>query len=154
MNAVVVYRPPAARVEPEPGAGPQVEPITDAQAERVLRALAEGAPTLRKACAGEGMPRPWQVLALAQVDAAFADKLELATVMGTDAVHDAMVELEQDVIRPGGVHPQRANVALGSLRWRLERLNRKRWGAKVEVEHKGASFSLTINDQPKPKDES
>lgn len=151
MNAVVVYREPTARVEPE-AAEPAIEPITDAQAERVLRALAEGAPTLRRACRGEGMPRPWQVLALAEVDAEFARKLELATEMGTDAVHDEIVTIEDQTVR-GLVHPSAANAALNSKRWRLERLHRKRWGAKVEVEHKGASFSLTIHDQPKPKGE-
>lgn len=151
MNALVVYHEPAERIEPEPEDRPGVEPITDAQAERVLRALAEGAPTLRKACSGEGMPRPWQVLALAQVDVEFADKLELATIMGTEAVHERMVEIEESVLQPTGVHPQRANVALGSLRWRLERLNRKRWGQKVEVDAK-VDATVTVVIERKTRD--
>lgn len=129
------------RLEPEPDAPPP--PITDDQAERVLRALAEGAPTLRKACAGEGMPRPWQVLALAHCDDEFARKLQLATEMGTDALHDTMVDVEDRVLR-GRVHPVAANVALGNMRWRLQRLNRRRWGEKVEVEAK-VDATLTVN---------
>jgi hypothetical protein len=147
MNAIVVYREPAARVDAqadEPGSTPP--PITDDQLDRVLTMIAEGAPTLRKACDFPGAPRPYQVLAAAEADAEIARKLELATVFGAEALHDKMVEIEDSVLRAGGVHPQRANVALGSLRWRAERLNRRKWGAKLEVDAKvDATITVVID---------
>jgi hypothetical protein len=101
--------------------------------DRVLANLAEGAPTLTYDCKFDGAPRPWQVLAKAKADPEFDARLQDALIAGGDNVHTEMVAIEDGVVR-GLVHPSAAAAALSSKRWRLERIDRKRWGAKVEVD--------------------
>lgn len=109
--------------------------------DRVIENLAEGAPTLRRACGFPGLPRPWQVLARAEADPEFAERLARATAAGADAVHDEIVQIETGVLR-GKCHPAAASAALASKRWRLQRLDRKRWGEKVEID---AKVDATVN---------
>lgn len=101
--------------------------------DRVLANLAEGSPTLTRACSFEGSPRPWQVLARVKVDPEFAGRYEDATIAGADTVHTEICAIEYGVVK-GRVHPSAATAALNSKRWRLERLDRKRWGAKTETD--------------------
>lgn len=112
--------------------------------EQVLTNLAEGAPTLKRACAFAGAPRPWQVLAHAEADEEFGKRLQFATEVGADTVHDEIVQIEQGVL-VGKCVPAAASASLASKRWRLERLDRKRWGAKVDVEHNGeVAVNVTV----------
>lgn len=112
--------------------------------DRVLERLSEGATTLSRACDFDGAPRPWQVLALAESDSKFAARLQEATVAGAEFVHEQIVNIESGVLN-GDFTPAAAVAALNSKRWRLERLDRKRWGAKVEVENTGElALNVTI----------
>lgn len=106
--------------------------LTALDFDRVLTKLAEGEPTLTRACSFEGAPRPWQVLARVKADPEFAGRYEDAVVAGADQLHTEIVAIEHGVVT-GKCSPAAANAALNSKRWRLERLDRKRWGAKVEV---------------------
>lgn len=116
--------------------------LTPDQEDAVIAAVSEGARTLKRACAAEGMPRPWQVLAHARAVPTFGARLDAATEVEADRVHDEMIGLERKVAK-GAIEPAAANAALSSKRWRLERLDRRRWGAKVEVENKG-ELTLTV----------
>lgn len=121
--------------------------------DRVLARLADGEhATLTMACDFDGAPRPWQVLARAKAEPDFATRLEDAIIAGADHVHTEMVAIENGVVI-GKCSPAAANAALNSKRWRLERLDRKRWGAKVDVEHTGkVALGLVIHDKPKVAD--
>lgn len=123
--------------------------LTALDYDRVLAELAEGAQTLKIACRFEGAPRPWQVLARAKDDPEFAARLAAAQVAGGDHVHTEMVAIEEGLVI-GLVHPAAGAAALSSKRWRLERIDRKRWGAKVDVEHTGSvALGLVIHERPK-----
>lgn len=117
--------------------------LTPEQEDAVVLAVSEGARTLKRACAGEGMPRPWQVLAHARAVPDFAARLDAATEVEADTTHDEIIDLERDVA-VGKVEPAAANAAMTSKRWRLQRLDRRRWGEKVEVENTG-DVSVTVN---------
>lgn len=115
----------------------------------VLLRLSEGAPTLRRACAGYNV-RPWQVLKQAEVSDRHAQQLAAATACGVEALHDEMCNTEERLLYParakalgGPVHPAAASTALQNMRWRAERLDRKKWATKVEVEGK-IDHTLTV----------
>jgi hypothetical protein len=117
--------------------------------DRVLANLAEGAPTLKRACAFDGAPRPYQVLARAKAEPDFGVRLEEAIVSGADNIHDEIVQVENGVL-VGACPPAAAAASLASKRWRLERIDRKRWGAQVDVKHTGnVALGLVIHDRPK-----
>lgn len=115
----------------------------------VIENLAEGCQTLKRACAFVGSPRPWQVLARAEAEPEFAQRLQAAITAGADTLHDEMVQIENGVVT-GKCAPAAASASLASKRWRLERIDRKTWGAKVDVEHRGnVALGLTIHERPK-----
>ena len=112
----------------------------------VLVRLGEGAQTLKRACDYPNAPRPFQVLARADVDPEYAIRLQQARAVGCDTMHDIMVQTEMALVQgtaPGS--PAATAAALANMRWRLERLDRKSWGAKVEVDGKvDSSVTVTI----------
>lgn len=119
-----------------PTVGELVDPI-----ERVLVNLADGARTLKRACDFPGAPRPYQVLALAETDPAIAAKLAAAFESAAEGVHEEMV-LVEDAVTVGAIPHAAGATVLGSKRWRLERMGRRRWATKVEVEGK---VDMTLN---------
>lgn len=69
----------------------------------------------------------------------FAHQVDSARRFSAMAAYDELVQLEMDIIQ-GVVHPVAGNVAANILKWRAERMDNRRFGAKATItqKHEGA----------------
>lgn len=108
---------------------------------RICELIAENK-SLREICAMPGMPTLNSVTRWTIEHPEFGTAYARAREQQADAVDADMRSLEDRTIA-GDIDPKAANVVLGNMRWRAERLAPKRYGAKVDHSHQG-SVSLTV----------
>jgi len=106
------------------------EELADEICERLVTA------SMRKVCQAEDMPHRSTVDRWMDANPAFAAKCARARIEQAEHNHDEMREIESRVLS-GDLEPQAANVVLSNKRWRMEKLDGKRYGSKVDLTSAG-----------------
>lgn len=103
-------------------------------AQNVLDAMVDDT-SLRQICSREGMPSRATVLdwLVDDIDG-FQAKYARAKQQQAEAGQDKMRRIESGVLK-GTIDHKAANVVLGNMRWRMEKLAPKVYGARMAVEH-------------------
>lgn len=116
---------------------------TEAIADAICDALADGK-SIRTICQASDMPDRRTVERWQDANPDFAARCARARAEGAEFHHAEMDRIEGLVLN-GALDPKAANVVLSNKRWRMEKLEPKKYGQKVESEvtHKG-SVGLTI----------
>lgn len=129
--------------------------------EEILRRIGEGEP-LRAICRSDGMPAWRTVYDWMEADADLAARFARARVTGFDAIAEDCLVIantpELGVIRtvkPDGAIEERQEDMLGHRKLQIEtrlkllaKWDPKRYGEKIEHEHKGAvTLQLTATDE-------
>lgn len=118
---------------------------TQALADRICERLQRD--SLRRICSEKGMPDRGTVENWMAADEEFAARCARARELQAEHIADGMEEIE-DEVRSGALDPRAASVILSSQQWRLSKIASKKYGAKVEHEHKGAvTLQLTATDE-------
>lgn len=132
----------------EPGKGGRPSDYSEELARVICERLSNGE-SLRRICSDEDMPNRNTVLDWAHDNPAFQARYVRARENQAEFGHDAMVEIEQRVLQRK-IDPKAANVVLGNMRWRMEKLKPKVFGAKAELVHTGkvSIEQLVAGDDP------
>lgn len=130
MNTAVIH---VEVIEPTGPGRPSdySEALTDTICERI-----GNGESLRRVCAAKDMPDRTTVLRWLHSHPEFAAKYARAREDQAENEHDKMAEIEMGVLQRQ-IDPKAANVVLGNMRWRMEKLKPKVFGAAVKVEHSG-----------------
>lgn len=110
---------------------------TQAIGDEIATRIAEGE-SLRSICEDAHMPTKSTVL-LWVVDGkheAFSDQYARAREAQGHSLADNMLDLHRE-LRTGDLDPQQAKVIQDGLKWQAERLARKTYGQRQEIEHRG-----------------
>lgn len=103
--------------------------------EFILGKIADGQ-SLRSICSAADMPDRVTVMRWMLIDPEFATRCAHARVMQADALEDDMGGIEDRTLR-GEIDPAAARVVLSSKQWRASKLAPKKYGDKLELDHKG-----------------
>lgn len=124
---------------------------------QICQQLAEGM-SLRAICRQEGMPAAATVCLWLSKDAAFAEQYTRAREQQADAIFEEMLDIADDgtndwmerqiaedvtVSVVNSEHIQRSRLRVDTRKWMLARMSPKKYGDKVDVEHKG-EVGLTV----------
>jgi hypothetical protein len=104
-----------------------------AYSERIAEALLgriAGGERLRAVCRDEGMPSAWAVLRRLGADEAFAKRFAKAREAQADALFD---ELQAIADEGNPSDSTRARLRVETLKWRLARLNPRKYSDKAEL---------------------
>lgn len=108
-------------------------------AESICDSLMEGM-SLVKICEQPGMPHRRTVLRWMEADAEFATRCARAREMQADLMDDKIADLI-DSVTPESAPADR--VRLAALQWRAAKLQPKKYGDKLELEHSGSIDTMT-----------
>lgn len=102
-------------------------------ADRILYRLS-GGESLRAICEDDSMPGRNTVLRWQHEHEDFGAKCTHARAILAEAKHEFMDDIEARVLL-GELDPKAANVVLSNMRWRLEKMAPKFFGARLAVDH-------------------
>lgn len=108
--------------------------FTDELADRICAAMLEGR-SMRQVCEEDGMPHRSTVLRWMSENEDFATKCARARAMQADIMDDLILEVA-DNCTPETAQADRVKIA--AYQWRAAKLQPKKYGEKVELEHSGA----------------
>lgn len=117
---------------------------SQAVADEICERIAEGH-SLRSICASDEMPDRRTVMRWLAAEEDFATKCARARVLQADVLEEDMAAIEDKTLS-GEVDPVAARVVLSSKQWRASKLAPKKYGDKLDVEHKG-TFSVQLQAQ-------
>ena len=104
-------------------------------ADRILTEYSKGR-SIREICEEADMPDRITLWRWRNEKPDFASALARAREANAETIEDKISEIESKVLYEN-LNPQAANVVLSSMRWRARVLHPKRYGDKVDLEHKG-----------------
>lgn len=98
--------------------------------------------SIRDICSDDGMPDRVTLWRWRNENKDFAAALARAREANAETIEDEIHDIERKVLTEQ-VNPQAANVVLSSMRWRARVLHPRRYGDKLDLEHKG-EVGLTV----------
>ena len=129
------------------------------QQEELLALIADGL-SLREACKRDGMPDRGTVFRLCETDEAFRNQYARACEARSDAIFDEMLDIADDGTNDwqtkqsadgesyeslNAEHVQRSRLRIDARKWVLSKMNPKKYGDKIGLEHSGG---LTVTLEP------
>ncbi len=136
---------------------------------KVLKLIGEGL-SVKEICEQDGMPSRDTVYRWIADDADFADNYARATTLRADTMFDEMEEIADNANNDwmerrdadgdttvgwqlNGEHIQRSKLRVDVRKWKLSKMQPKKYGEKLDIEH-GGSVTVVHRTfhQPMPKD--